>query len=89
MPTMNISLTAELASFVEREVKSGRYASASELVREGLRLLEREKAAYEEELALLKAAVAEGIADMEAGRFSDLTARELAEELLKESRRAP
>lgn len=43
---MNVSLTPELAAFVERAVKSGRYGSASEAVREGLRLLEEREAKF-------------------------------------------
>jgi antitoxin ParD1/3/4 len=37
---MNVSLTAELENFVSAKVQSGRYNSASEVVREALRLLE-------------------------------------------------
>lgn len=37
---MNVSLTPELDKFVAGKVKSGRYTSASEVVREALRLLE-------------------------------------------------
>ncbi len=37
---MNVSLTAELDQFVAAKVSSGRYSSASEVVREALRLLE-------------------------------------------------
>jgi len=37
---MNVSLTPELERFVQEKVHSGRYASASEVVREALRLLE-------------------------------------------------
>jgi antitoxin ParD1/3/4 len=37
---MNVSLTPELDQFVARKVESGRYTSASEVVREALRLLE-------------------------------------------------
>ena len=36
---MNVSLTDELEQFVQTQVKSGMYHSASEVVREGLRLL--------------------------------------------------
>jgi antitoxin ParD1/3/4 len=37
---MNVSLTPELEEFVQARVQSGRYNSASEVVREALRLLE-------------------------------------------------
>jgi antitoxin ParD1/3/4 len=37
--TMNVSLPSELSRFVRERVKSGGYASASEVVREALRLL--------------------------------------------------
>jgi antitoxin ParD1/3/4 len=37
---MNVSLTPELEKFVNNKVESGRYTSASEVVREALRLLE-------------------------------------------------
>ena len=37
---MNVSLTPELEKLVEEKVKSGRYQSASEVIREGLRLIE-------------------------------------------------
>jgi antitoxin ParD1/3/4 len=41
MPTRNINLTEHLDRFVETRVTSGRYGNASEVVREGLRLLEQ------------------------------------------------
>lgn len=37
---MNVSLTRELEQLVDRKVKSGRYQTASEVIREALRLLE-------------------------------------------------
>jgi antitoxin ParD1/3/4 len=40
MSTMNISLTPQLEKLVQDRVKSGRYTSASEVIREALRLLD-------------------------------------------------
>jgi antitoxin ParD1/3/4 len=40
MPTMNISLTPQLEKLVHDHVKSGRYTSASEVIRDALRLLD-------------------------------------------------
>jgi putative addiction module CopG family antidote len=41
---LNVSLTPELVAFVASQVASGRYASASEVVRAALRCLERDAA---------------------------------------------
>ena len=38
--TLNVSLTPELSRFVENRIRSGKYQTASEVVREALRLLE-------------------------------------------------
>ena len=78
MPTMNVSLPAELARFVEAEVASGEYGTASEVVREGLRLLRRQRETYEAKLAALRREIDIGIADAEAGRFSDESAVDIA-----------
>jgi antitoxin ParD1/3/4 len=40
---MNVSLTPELERFIEKEVETGMYQSASEVIRAGLRLLKTEK----------------------------------------------
>jgi len=45
--TLNVSLTGELSEFIAEQVKSGRFRTASEVVRAGLRLLEREVATQE------------------------------------------
>ena len=52
MATMNVSLSKEFADFVEAQVSSGGYASASEVVRDGLRLLRREQAVQDEKIAI-------------------------------------
>jgi antitoxin ParD1/3/4 len=60
MPTRNVNLTDELDSFVLTKVKSGRYESASEVVRAALRTLEREELQDEAKLAALRASIDEG-----------------------------
>ena len=71
MPTMNVSLPAGLAQFVEAAVESGDYGTASEVVRDGLRLLQARREAHAAKLAALKREIDIGLADAEAGRFSD------------------
>jgi antitoxin ParD1/3/4 len=60
MPTRNVSLTRELDAFVAAKVEAGLYANASEVMRTALRLLEKEEREYEQKLAALRAAIAEG-----------------------------
>ncbi len=50
---MNVSLTPELEQFVHEKVKSGRYLSASEVVREALRLLEERELTSQRKLSPL------------------------------------
>ncbi|MCW2247063.1 antitoxin ParD1/3/4 [Azospirillum fermentarium] len=71
MPTMTISLPEGLAAFVEHAVASGDYTSQSEVVREALRLLHREKAVAQEKQEMLRRAVMTGIGDWTVGRFDD------------------
>jgi len=84
MPTRNVSLTKELDHFVATKVKEGLYANASEVMRTALRLLEKEEREYEQKMAVLRAAIAEGDAsgDAEDGVFERLDAyiEELAAE---------
>ena len=64
---MNISLTKELEEFVASKVGSGRYLSASEVVRAGLRLLEHEEELLELQRTELRKAIADGIAQLDRG----------------------
>lgn len=64
---MNVHLTPELKKLVEQEVASGQYASASEVVREGLRLLVEERRWREE----VRRKIAEGMAQAKAGQLVD------------------
>jgi len=74
MPTRNVSLTKELDQFIAAKVEAGLYANASEVMRTALRLLEKEEREYEEKLAALRAAIAEGDAspDAEDGVFDKI-----------------
>jgi antitoxin ParD1/3/4 len=69
MPTRNVVLTDYQAELVERLVASGRYQNASEVLREGLRLIESREAEDTARLKALREAARIGIADMEEGRF--------------------
>ncbi len=44
--TLNVSLTPELTAFIAAQVETGRYQSASDVVREALRLLEQQDRRY-------------------------------------------
>ncbi len=57
---MNVSLTSTLEGMVKTLVKSGRYNSASEVVRDGLRLIEEREQLREIKLVALREAIQEG-----------------------------
>ncbi len=59
--TLNVSLTPQLEDFIKAKVSSGMYNSASELVREALRLLEERDKIQEIRLEALREAVQKGI----------------------------
>ena len=67
MPTRNINLTDHFDRFIEAEVGSGRYGNASEMVREGLRLIERRKQEERAKLKWLRGAVREGLDQIDRG----------------------
>jgi antitoxin ParD1/3/4 len=69
VPTRNVVLTEHQAELVERLVSSGRYQNASEVLREGLRLIESRDGEEKARLKALREAVRIGIADIDAGRF--------------------
>jgi antitoxin ParD1/3/4 len=65
--SMNISLTPELERLVDERVKSGRYASASEVIREGLRLLEEQEQLKQQRLAEVRRKIDRGIEQLDRG----------------------
>jgi antitoxin ParD1/3/4 len=69
MSARNVNLTDHLAEFVDENVASGRFQNASEVVREGLRLLEDRQREDELKLEALRQAIALGREDAAAGRI--------------------
>ncbi|MDB5293060.1 MAG: hypothetical protein JWL69_4301 [Phycisphaerales bacterium] len=69
--SLNVSLTPELEKFIEGRVASGRYQTASEVVREGLRLLELQERDREEAHKSLKAKLRQAAAEAERGELVD------------------
>jgi antitoxin ParD1/3/4 len=74
---ISADLGARLEDFVSKLVESGRYGSKSEVLREGVRLVEER----EKRLALLDAALERGLADIDAGHTHSLD--EVAAELAR------
>jgi antitoxin ParD1/3/4 len=77
MPTRNVVLTAHHESVIEALVISGRYQNASEVLREGLRLIEEREAREAAKLEALQAAAHLGFADLDQDRYRDLPDDEL------------
>ena len=71
MPTRNVVLTNEQASLVESLVRSGRYQNASEVMRDGLRLVERREAEDAGKLKALRAAARVGVGALDRGEFKE------------------
>lgn len=72
MATRNVVLSQHQHELVDSLVKSGRYQNASEVLREGLRLLEREQTEEEAKVALLRQAADVGWSDLATGRFDEV-----------------
>ena len=68
---MNVSLTLELEQFVSAKVETGRYNSASEVVREALRLLEERDQARAAQLAGFNQQLGRRLASLDRGEHVD------------------
>lgn len=73
MPTRNVVLSEHQHEFVDILVQSGRYQNASEVLREGLRLIERRERLEASKLKALQEAARMGWADVAAGRYTDVS----------------
>jgi len=76
---MNISLTPELEQYVHRKVRSGLYHSASEVIREGLRLLKEKDEVHRSKLEELRHEIQIGIDQARRGELATFTEETLNE----------
>jgi antitoxin ParD1/3/4 len=88
MPTRNVVLTQHHEEIIDQLVKSGRYQNASEVLRDGLRLVEQREAMESAKLAALKEAARIGFQEIEEGHFRDIDDSELEEYIADLGRQA-
>jgi antitoxin ParD1/3/4 len=85
---VNVSLTPELDKFVARKVESGRYTSASEVVREALRLLEEQDQARSGQINAFNREVASRLASLDRGEYVEPgTARKRIDQKSRQGRK--
>ncbi len=72
MPTRNVVLSERQQQLVETLVQSGRYQNASEVLREGLRLIDQRERLEGAKLKALREAARHGWTDVSAGRYADV-----------------
>src|SRR5229473_2621394 len=84
MPTRNINLTEHFDHFVERQVSSGRYSNASEIVRDALRLLEEQEQERGAKLKALRQAAKQGFDEIDQGKGIGLKCRKAISRFITE-----
>jgi antitoxin ParD1/3/4 len=88
MPTRNVFLTKHLDTYIASRIEDGHYSNASEVVREGLRLLEQREAEDRAKIAWLRSATQEGIDAIERGEYVTLSSPTAIAAHLRELRTA-
>jgi len=87
---MNISLTPELDTYVQQKVQTGMYHSASEVIREGLRLLREQDQLRQARLVQLRQDVDLGSQQIARGEYTEYTTdtvKDLAAEIKRKGRK--
>jgi antitoxin ParD1/3/4 len=65
---VNVSLTPEIERWVAEKVESGRYTSASEVIREALRLLEEQELLEQKHLSEIRVKIDRGLQQLDEGK---------------------
>ncbi len=86
MPTRNINLIKRLDKFVQRQVSSGRYSNASEIVRAALRDLQLHEQERQAKLRALTYAAKQGFDEIDQGKGIVLKGRAALDRFFKEIR---
>jgi antitoxin ParD1/3/4 len=84
---MNISLTPQLEAFVQEKVASGLYSSASEVVRDALRMLEEQDRVKATKLEMLRREIQKGIDELDRGEGIPLDVEEIKQEAKRRKER--
>ena len=82
MPTRNVNLTEHFDTFIETGITSGRFSNASEVVREGLRLLEQREKEDKAKIEWPRSAAKEGFDAIERGDCTTLRSEQEIDDFL-------
>jgi antitoxin ParD1/3/4 len=82
--TLHVSLPPQLEELVRRRVESGRYGSASEVVREALRLLDEREQHRDTRLTELRQSIRQGLDDVAKGRTRELDVESFLDQCRRE-----
>jgi antitoxin ParD1/3/4 len=87
VPSRNVNLTEHLDRFIQKRVTTGHFSNASEVVREGLRLLEQREQEDKAKLTWLRNAAKEGFDAIEGGDSITLRSKRAIQDFLRQARR--
>lgn len=75
---MNILLIPELEKIVEKQIQTGLYNNATEVIRDALRIMDSSDVIYQIKLGRLRKKLAEGELDIKENRFTALNKNEIS-----------
>ena len=85
MPKTSVTISQHFDDFISSQVEGGRYETASEVVRAGLRMLEDYETGYQRQLDALREHLDEGIAELDRGEGVRMSVKQAVAEHKKSS----